>query len=208
MSLSRFYEALFHRAPIQVVIHIAMVVVAVLISILISIPCGIFLSREKYKKYSWIVINILNVFQTIPAFAFIAVSMPLLGLGYKPTIVVLVIQSLLPIARSTIVGLCEVNENIKEAAKGMGMSKSQILFQVELPLALPMIISGIKTSTVYVVSVATLGGFIGAGGLGVLISSGMSMLWPEFLIVGALLCAIIAISMDKFWGFIEKKIAV
>lgn len=208
MNLSRFYEALFNRAPSQFLIHIMLVIMALTISISIAMPVGIFLSREKYKKYSWTAINILNIFQTIPAFAFIAIAMPILGLGYKPTIIVLVIQSLLPIARSTIIGLCQVNPEVKEAAKGMGMSKKDILFQVEIPLALKMILSGIKTSTVYVVSVATLGGFIGAGGLGLLISSGMSMLWPEFIIVGALLCALIAISMDRMLGYIEKKIAV
>lgn len=208
MNISRFYEALFERAPMHIAIHIMLVIVAVSISVLISIPFGIFLSRDRFKKYSWLILNILNVFQTIPAFAFIAIAMPLLGFGYKPTIIVLVVQSLLPITRNTIVGLCEVNTNVKEAAKGMGMSKKTVLLEVELPLALRMIISGIKTSTVYVVSVATLGGFIGAGGLGVLISSGLSMLWPEYLIVGAVLCAIIAISMDKFWSHIEKKIAI
>lgn len=205
MNWSRVQKALFEMAPQHLLIHILLVLITISIAIALAIPTGIILTRPKYKKCTKIILNILNVFQTIPSFAFIAVSMPILGIGYKPAITVLIIQSLLPICRSTIVGLMGVDDDVKEAAMGMGMSSKKILFEIELPLAIPIIISGIKTSTVYVVSAATLAGFIGAGGLGVLISSGLNMFWSEYIIIGAGLGAALAIILDKLWGYVESR---
>lgn len=205
MNWSRIHKALFEIAPPELVIHMVLVLITMSISIAIAVPTGIILTRAKHKRYAKVILSILNIFQTIPSFAFIAAAMPILGIGYKPAIIVLILQSLLPITRNTIVGLMGVNPDVKEAAMGMGMSHIRILWEVEIPLAMPVIIGGIKTSTVYVVSAATLAGFIGAGGLGVLISSGLNMFWSEYLIVGAGLGAILAISLDKILGYIERR---
>ncbi|CAH2214563.1 ABC transporter permease [Tepidibacter aestuarii] len=205
MNWLRVQKAIFEQAPTHLAIHIMLVLITMSIAITIAVPAGIMLTRYKYKKYANIILNILNVLQTIPSFAFIAAAMPILGIGYRPAITVLILQSLLPITRSTIVGLLEVSGDVKEAAMGMGMSQRRILFEVEIPLALPVMLNGIKTSTVYVVSAATLAGFIGAGGLGVLISSGLNMFWPEYLIVGAGLGAILAIFLDRILGYIEQR---
>jgi len=205
MKWDRVAKALFEIAPKHVLIHMGLVVTTLVVAIIISVPMGIILTRPRCKKLGIVVLNILNVLQTIPPFAMIAVAMPLIGIGYKPAIIVLITQSLLPITRNTIVGIAEVSPAVKEAAKGMGMPERQILTEIELPMAMPIIISGIKTSSVYVVSTATLAGFIGAGGLGVLISAGLNMFWKEYLIVGAALGAIMAISMDSLWKYVEKK---
>ncbi|MGB9791631.1 MAG: ABC transporter permease [Thermacetogeniaceae bacterium] len=205
MNWVRFEDALFHRAPLQLAIHIMMVLVSVSVAVAISVPLGILLTRPRFRKYGFIVLNILNVLQTIPGLAIVALAMPLLGMGLKPAIVALVVQGLLPIARNTIAGLYGVSPDVKEAALGMGMPAKRVLYEVELPLAMPVILAGIRTSAVYVVSVGTLAAYIGGGGLGDLIVTGLNMLWPEFLIVGAGLGAILAIAFDRALGCLEHR---
>ncbi|WP_425058804.1 Choline transport system permease protein OpuBB [Sporomusa carbonis] len=205
MVWGRFQEALVHRVPAALATHILMVLITIAIAIAISVPIGVLLTRPKYKKYGVVILNILNLLQTIPGLAIVALAMPVLGLGFKPTIVALVVQGLLPIARNTIVGLAEVNPDIKEAAKGMGMSEKKVLYEVELPLAMPIILAGVRTSTVYVVSAGTLAAYIGGGGLGDIILSGLNMLWPEFLIVGAGMGALLAIFLDRMLGYVEHR---
>jgi len=207
MDTSRIVKVLLEEAPTHIIEHMVLVLITITIAALAAVPAGILLTRTGYKKYANFTLNILNVFLTIPAFAFIAAAMPILGIGYKPAIVVLTLQSLLPIARSTIVGLMEVDAGLKEAARGMGMPAGQVLIEIEMPLAAPVILNGIRTATVFVVSTATLAGFIGAGGLGVLISKGLNLFLKEYIIIGAALGAILAITMDRMIGYIESKYA-
>jgi len=136
----------------------------------------------------------------------IALALPILGLGMKPAIVALLFQSLLPIVRNTIAGLLGVSSDVKEAASGMGMSQRRILLEVELPLAVPIILSGIRTATVYVVSIGTLASLIGAGGLGNLIMGGLALFRPEYLLVGAGLGALMAIFLDRMINYLEHRI--
>ncbi|MGB9802667.1 ABC transporter permease [Desulfofundulus sp.] len=206
MNWLRFEDALFHRAPEALAVHILMVLISVTIAVVISVPTGIILTRPKYRKFGIIVLNILNLLQTVPGLAIVALAMPILGMGLKPTIIALVVQGLLPIARNTIAGLAGVNPDVKEAALGMGMPQNKILLEVELPLAMPVILAGIRTSTVYIVSVGTLAAYIGGGGLGDLILTGLNMLWSEFLIVGAGLGALLAIFLDRLLGYLEQRI--
>lgn len=208
MDMNRVIRALTEIVPINFSIHIGLVVVSLTLAIIIGIPSGILLSRNKAGVTSNITLQILNALQTIPAFAFIALSIPLLGFGYLPTIVVLLLQGMLPIVKGTMVGMLEVNSGTREAAKGLGMTNFEILKELELPLSMPYILNGIKTSSTYVVSVATLAGFIGAGGLGVLISSGIAMLYPEYLLIGASLCAIIALCMNYIIGKVESRLMI
>ena len=133
--------------------------------------------------------NILNIAQSFPGMAIVALAMPILGLGLKPAITALIIQGLLPIARNTIAGLYGVNPDIKEAAQGMGMSERKVLKEVELPLAMPVILTGIRTSAVYVVSMGTLAAYIGGGG-------------SKSTCVGALL----AIFFDRALSYLEYRI--
>ena len=206
MSWENFRFALFEKAPEAVYVHSLLVVITITLAILISIPIGVFLSRPRFKRFGLVTLNILNVLQAIPGIAVIALALPILGLGMKPAVIALLFQSLLPIVRNTIAGLLGVSADVKEAALGMGMSQRRILIEVEIPLALPIILSGIRTATVYVVSIGTLAALIGAGGLGNLIIGGLSLFRPEYILVGAALGAIMAITLDRLLSYLEYRI--
>lgn len=205
MNWPRLLDAM-SRIPHDLSIHIFMVVIALAIAIAISIPVGIFLTRPRCRKWGIVVMNILNVCQSFPGMAIIALAMPILGLGLKPAVTALIIQALLPIARNTIAGLNGVDPSIKEAAKGMGMTPRRVLTEVEVPLAMPVILAGIRTSAVLVVSMGTLAAYIGGGGLGDLIIAGLNMLWVEFLLVGAGFGALLAIAFDRGLRYIEDRL--
>lgn len=204
-SWDRFLTALVERAPEALFTHTRMVLVALIVAIIISVPIGILLTRPRLKWLGGIILNVLNLLQTFPGLAIVALAMPVLGMGFKPTVFALTIQGLLPIARNTIAGLYGVDPDIMEAARGMGMSEKKVLSEVEVPLAMPVILAGIRTSAVYVVSVGTLAAFIGGGGLGDLIVSGLNMFWSDFIVVGAGLGALLAIFFDRILGVVEKK---
>ncbi len=205
MTTDRFMLALLDRAPQHIVEHLILVGIVLAVATSIALPIGVFLTRSSYRKYSDPIMTILNAGQTIPPLAVIVMFFPIIGLGFKSALYALVVYGLLPIARNSIAGLAGVSQDIKEAARGMGMSATQVFFQVELPLALPVILAGIRTSTVITVSTATLAGLIGAGGLGRLIMVGLTMNWPEFTIVGAGLGALMAILIDRIMNVLEHR---
>lgn len=192
-------------APLRILEHIYLVVATMTLCILIAVPISVLFTRNRNSIILKSLLRIMSIFQSIPSFAFIALAMPLLGIGFVPAVVALVAQSLLPIVRGSIVGFMNVDKNTIEAARGMGMNKWDILFQVEFPLAMYSIINGIKTSTVYATSAATLAGFIGAGGLGVLISRGLSLIISEYILVGSVLGALLAISLDTLLNKVKNK---
>lgn len=206
MTWENFRFALFEKAPEALLEHSLIVLITISIAIVISVPLGVLLSRPKFKRYGLVALNLLNVLQAVPGLAVIALALPILGLGLKPAVVALLFQSLLPIVRNTIAGLMGVSLDVKEAASGMGMSQRRILLEVEIPLAMPIILSGIKTATVYVVSIGTLAALIGAGGLGNLIMGGLSLFRPEYLIVGAGLGALMAITLERSLTYLEYRI--
>ena len=205
MDYQLMLETVKDDALLRSLEHISLVITTMIICVVIAFPISIAFTRNRDSMLLKMILRILSVFQTIPSFAFIALAMPLLGIGFIPAIAALVAQSLLPVVRGFIVGLLDVDRNAIEAARGMGMNKRKILIEVELPLAMNSIINGIRISTVYATSAATLAGFIGAGGLGVLISRGLSVLASEYIIVGSLLGAILAISLDTFLDKMKNK---
>lgn len=182
--------------------HITLVSVSILLGIVISIPLGIFLSR--CKPAAGPVLALAGTIQTIPGLVMLGFALILIGIGMLPAIVVLTLYAILPILRNTYTGITEVNESYKEASRGIGMTNMQTLFQVELPLALPTIISGIRLSTVYIVSWATLAGLIGAGGLGDLIWTGLSTYNTNYILAGAIPSAILAFLLNGLIGLLEK----
>ena len=206
MTWENFRVALFEKAPQALFEHSLIVLVTITLAILISIPLGILLTRPKFKRFGLVILNLLNVLQAVPGLAVIALALPILGLGLKPAVLALLFQSLLPIVRNTMAGLMGVSPDVKEAARGMGMSQRRILLEVEIPLAVPIILSGIRTATVYVVSIGTLAALIGAGGLGNLIMGGLALFRPEYLLVGAGLGALMAIVLERSLSYLEYRI--
>ncbi|WP_442601279.1 ABC transporter permease [Paenibacillus sp. KN14-4R] len=187
--------------------HIYISGLSVLFGILVAVPIGIMLAGNRLKWVNSTVFTIANLLQTIPSLALLAILIPLLGIGTWPAIFALFLYSLMPLMRNTFAGFEAVDPSLVEAAKGMGYSAQQRLFRIQLPLAFPYIMAGIRTTTVYIISWTTLATLIGAGGLGQLIFSGMGVNKKELIIVGALLAVILALITDFLLGLIEKWIS-
>ncbi|MET0785828.1 MAG: ABC transporter permease [Paenisporosarcina sp.] len=183
--------------------HIYLSFVALAIGIAIALPLGILIAR--YRKYAEPVIGVTAVFQTIPSLALFGFLVPLMGIGSNTALIALIIYALLPILRNTYTGIIGVDSSITEAGRGMGMTRTQILTQVEFPLALPFIMAGIRTATVLTVGIATLATFVGAGGLGDVIYRGLQSYNNSLVLAGALPVALLAISFDLLLKWVEKK---
>ncbi len=184
--------------------HITLVIISVGIGILIAIPLGILLTR--HRKAAAIVLALAGTIQTIPGLVMLGFALLFLGLGTLPALTVLSIYSILPILRNTYTGIIDVLPAYKDAAKGIGMTRRQVLYKVELPLALPTIVSGIRISAVYIVSWATLAGMIGAGGLGDWIWTGLATYNTDYILAGAIPSAILAFAFSTLIGLLQTII--
>ncbi|XZF14918.1 ABC transporter permease/substrate-binding protein [Chitinophagaceae bacterium MMS25-I14] len=178
----------------QTLQHVGLTFISLFIALLIGIPAGIFIARR--KKFAPIILNTTGVLQTIPSLALLGFMIPLAGIGPVPAIIALFLYALLPIVRNTFTGITEVNGTVKEAAVAMGMNRTQVLFRVELPLAFPVIMAGIRTATVINVGVATLAAYIAAGGLGEFIFGGIALNNTYMILAGAIPAALLAILLD------------
>ena len=176
--------------------HLQIVAVAEGFAILIGIPVGFLVTRRAFRFVSPLLIGIANIGQTIPMLAFIAMAALALGMGFRAAVVALAAYTVLPIIRNTYAGIRSVDPAVREAAQGMGMSKWQITTRVEIPLARPVIMAGIRTSTVVNVGTAAVAGMIGAGGLGAIIMSGLAVRVTEIVIQGAAPTAALAVVLD------------
>ena len=185
--------------------HLVLVLIPIGFAILVSIPLGILATR--YKSIATPVMAVASVLQTIPSLALLAFMIPLgLGIGKKPAMVALFLYSLLPILRNTYTGIMGVDESVKEAATGMGMTYFQRLYMVELPIAFSVIMAGIRTATVIIIGTATLAALIGGGGLGDFIVTGLGMVRDELILMGALPAAIMALLADFLLGKLENLV--
>jgi osmoprotectant transport system permease protein len=184
--------------------HISLAGTGVLLACLVGIPIGFLITNN--KKTAKIVINIANIIQTIPSLALFAFAMPLFGIGSRPAIFALFLNALLPIIKNTLIGIRNVDPAIIEAARGMGMSKFQIMFKVEVPLAISVIMGGVRIATVTGIGIATIAALIGAGGLGQLIYQGISMMNFEMILAGAISSALLALLADFILGIVENKL--
>ncbi|MCP3762744.1 osmoprotectant update ABC transporter permease/substrate-binding subunit OpuFB [Domibacillus sp. A3M-37] len=174
--------------------HIQISFIALFFAVLIAIPLGIYLTRKQKAAES--IIGITAVMQTIPSLALLGLLIPLFGIGKVPAIIALVVYALLPILRNTYTGIKEVDPSLIEAARGMGMNQQRRLMKVELPLAMPVIMAGIRTAMVLIVGTATLAALIGAGGLGDIILLGIDRNNTALIVLGAIPAALLAISFD------------
>lgn len=181
--------------------HLELTFYALGVSIALGVVAGIFASRMATLRT--ILTNLGNLGRTIPSLAVLALALPFFGVGRDPSLVALVFIGTLPILVNTTVGIINVSRDIKEAARGMGMNDFQTLIRVEIPIAIPVIMAGVRTSAVLVVASATLAGFIGGGGLGALIIRGDGSGREDILITGAVLATILAIFLEYFFGWLE-----
>ena len=188
--------------------HLLIVFVAVAAAILGGVPLGTFAHRR--RRLGGVALRITDVIQTIPSLAMFGFLIPLPfigGIGARPAIVALILYSLLPIVRSTLVGLERVDPFVREAATAMGMTDRQLLWSVELPLATPAIVAGIRIATVTAIGVATIAAAVGGGGLGTLIFRGVAMVDTRLILSGALPAALLAIAADVVLTQVEKAFA-
>ncbi|WP_309484760.1 osmoprotectant update ABC transporter permease/substrate-binding subunit OpuFB [Lysinibacillus boronitolerans] len=174
--------------------HIQISFIALFFAVLIAIPLGIYLTNK--KKIAESIIGISAVLQTIPSLALLGLLIPLFGIGKVPAIIALVVYALLPILRNTYTGINEVDPSLKEAALAMGMNRSKRLVKVELPLAMPVMMAGIRTAMVLIVGTATLAALIGAGGLGDIILLGIDRNNTALILIGAIPAAMLALIFD------------
>ncbi|HEY8805182.1 MAG TPA: glycine betaine ABC transporter substrate-binding protein, partial [Clostridium sp.] len=181
--------------------HIQLTVFSIVIAIIIAIPLGILIVR--YRKLSVPVIGFTNVVQSVPSLALLGFLIPMLGIGSKPAIIMVVMYSLLPIVKNTFTGLTNINPALVEAADGMGLTNTQVLLKVRFPLAMPIIMSGIRISSVTAVGLMTIAAFIGAGGLGYLVFSGVQTVNNNMILAGAIPACLLAIILDFVLGKVE-----
>ena len=189
---------------VRTVEHLSMFIIALLIAILIGIAIGIFIHRN--ENIAQIVFNLLNIIQTIPGIALLFILLPVFGLGFMPTVAACVLYSILPVARNTYTGLVSVNKEQIEVAHAMGLSPTEILLRIRLPLSLPLMIGGIRIALVFTMAVVTLGGLVAAGGLGAAIMTGISQLNRPLIAVSALWVGLLSIAFDGIASAIEKFI--
>jgi osmoprotectant transport system permease protein len=186
--------------------HLYLVVVSIVIAAAIAIPAAIALTRQPaWRRFA---VGVANVFQTIPSLALFGILIPVCGIGKITATVALVLYAILPILRNTLLGITGIDAATRESAVAMGMTPRQILVEVELPLAAPSIIAGLRLATVATIGTATIAAAIGAGGLGVFIFRGIASVDNEQILAGAIPAAVLAIFADEVFGWIERKFAV
>ena len=185
--------------------HMRLVGLAVFAATAIGIPLGIVASRHPTLK-QWSV-GIANVIQTVPSLALFGFLIPFTGIGGGTAVIALALYALLPILRNTCVGIASVDRSVIEAAQAMGMTSGQSLRQVELPLAMSVILAGVRVATVTCVGVATIAAAVGAGGLGTFIFQGLSMVNNNVILAGAVPAALLAIVTDAALGWVERRLA-
>lgn len=184
--------------------HVRMTAVAVLVSILVGVPLGILISR--YNRLSKPVLGFANIMQALPSMAVLGFMIPLFGIGQKPAILMVMLYALLPIVKNTSTGLLGISRETLEVSRGIGMTETQILFRVQLPMALPVIMAGVRISAVNAVGLMTLASYIGAGGLGYLIYSGVQMVDSNMILAGTIPACLLALAMDWVFAWVERAV--
>ncbi len=209
MELLRFFAA--HRMEIVslTIEHMWLVAVSIGLAVAIGIPAGIVITRQRWLRQP--ILGTSNVIQIIPSLALFGFLLPVPWLGERAdrlAILALTLYALLPIIRNTYTGIANIDPAVREVARGMGMTRGQMLRIVELPLATPVILSGVRVATVITIGVATIAAAIGAGGLGEFIFRGLAMVDNRVILAGAIPAALLALAADLGFGAIEKRLRV
>ncbi len=209
IELIQFTLANFDTLMSRTVEHIALVSLAVGIATLTGVPIGIAITKS--KRAAQIVLYVAAIIVTIPSIALFGIMMPILsifgyGIGYVPAVIAVLLYSLLPIIRNTYTAINNVDPALREAARGIGMSPNERLRLVEIPLAIPVIMAGVRTAVVLNIGVMAIAAYIGAGGLGTFISRGISQSDPRQLIVGAVAVSLLAVVVDYALLALQKQL--
>ncbi|GAH53332.1 unnamed protein product [marine sediment metagenome] len=187
-------------------IHIFIFLVSLTFSIIIGMAISIFITQEGKKKIGRVILSVMGAAQSVPSLVIIALIFIFVGIGIKPAIIALVIYGLVPIIFNATSGILSVRPNIIEAGKGMGLTQNQLLWKVKIPITLPVIMGGIRSSATIIIGSATVAAVIGGGGLGDFIFIGLKLQKPEMLISGAITVSLLAIIVDYIMAKIEKKV--
>ncbi|QKS89023.1 ABC transporter permease [Curtobacterium flaccumfaciens] len=183
--------------------HLVLTLQSTVLVLVVGIPLGVVLTRGPLRRASPYVLAVANFGQAAPAVGLIVLLAAWLGLNSSSAVIALVLYAILPVLRNTMIGVQSVDDRLVEAGRGMGMSAFSVLMRVELPLAVPVMLSGIRTALVLLVGTASLATFVGAGGLGLLITTGVTLFLPKVLVSGALLVALLALSIDWLGRVVE-----
>ena len=184
--------------------HIELTAIAVAISVLVGVPLGILISYQ--RKLQSPVLQSANIMQAIPSMALLGFAIPFFGIGRLPAIIVVILYSLLPIIKNTYTGISQISPQMREAAIGIGLSRWQVLRKVELPQALPVIMAGVRISSVTAVGLMTMAAFIGAGGLGDLVFAGIRTVDNNMILAGAIPACLLALAVDYLLGLVEELV--
>lgn len=182
--------------------HVGLVLLSTVVVVALGLPVAVAVTRPQREALRGLAETVVGLGQTVPTFAILALAVPALGFGWKPTLLGLIVYGLVPVVSNAVAGLQAVDPGTLDAARGMGMTAPQRLLRVEFPLALPVILAGVRTSTVYNVGTATVGAALGAGGLGEPIINGLSQQNTALVMVGAVLSALLALSLDSLLGLV------
>lgn len=186
--------------------HLSITIWATFFTILVAVPLGILLTRARYRRFGGPILAVATSGQAVPAFGLLVLAFAWLGRGQWTTIWALTLFTLLPVLRNTMVGLEQVDRSVIEAGRGMGLTAGQVLRRVELPLAVPVILAGVRTALVITVGMAALAFLIGGGGLGVTINAGLGLSRDLVLITGAGLTALVALTVDWIAALVERAL--
>jgi osmoprotectant transport system permease protein len=186
--------------------HLVLSSFAMVISLLIALPIGIWIAKR--TGIAQVVINIFNAFRVVPSLAILFLALPYMGLGFFPSLIALTVLAFPPVLINTYTGIRGVDAFTIEAATGMGMTKTQVMTKIEIPLAIPAIVTGIRIASVEVISSATLASFIGGGGLGDFITRGFALYDVPIMLVGAIPVALLALSSESFWSLFLRRYQV
>lgn len=184
--------------------HIRIAGISVTVSLVLGLVIGVIISE--YRKPAQIIMNVINVLYTIPSISMLGFLIPFTGIGDKTAIIALSIYGLLPIVRNTYTGISTIQPFLTEVATGMGSTRGQVLFRVKLPLALPVILAGVRSMVVMTISLSGIASYIGAGGLGVAIYRGITTNNAAMTYAGSILIALVALISDRLINLLEKKI--
>ena len=206
MNILSYYLNNFGKIMSALEVHIFIFLVSLTFSIVIGMAISIFITQEGRKKIGRVILSVMGAAQSVPSLVIIALIFIFVGIGVKPAIIALVIYGLVPIVFNATSGILSVRPNIIEAGKGMGLTQNQLLWKVKIPIALPVIMGGIRSSSTIIIGSATVAAVIGGGGLGDFIFIGLKLQKPEMLITGAITVSLLAIIVDYIMAKIEKKV--